>query len=128
MRKIMVKKYWLSKSKLAPICPFCGEEQNEFDRFFLRDFKFEIDSSTGLSPRRCYACPNCRKVLGFSDYDGDDVTADTKFIRAQYFPICPHCQLDIQGVSYIGVHGEKRSEFCYVCPECFKVLGFSNFI
>ena len=45
-----------------PICPHCDNELDQVVR--VRDVKGFLRANLGF----CYACPICRKVLGFADY------------------------------------------------------------
>jgi len=46
----------------VPICPHCSQEINTILR--LGDEKGWFQGHLGY----CFACPHCRKVLGFADY------------------------------------------------------------
>ncbi|MEQ8789244.1 MAG: hypothetical protein RIC55_23320 [Pirellulaceae bacterium] len=46
----------------SPICPHCNQPLEEVVR--LEDQKGWFQGHLGY----CYACPKCRKVLGFADY------------------------------------------------------------
>jgi len=49
--------------EFKPICPHCGTELNEMVR--IEDEKGFFQ---GAHLGYCYACPCCRKILGFADY------------------------------------------------------------
>ena len=46
----------------TPVCPHCERELHQIIR--IEDDKGWFKGHLGY----CYACPNCRKVLGFADY------------------------------------------------------------
>lgn len=51
-----------AEADFVPVCPHCEEELDVIVR--MEDQKGWFQGHLGY----CYACPHCRKVLGFADY------------------------------------------------------------
>ena len=49
----------------------------------------------------------------------------TPIVDTDKFPICPHCEKQIQEVRYFEQTGVVRMKVIrlFVCPNCLKVLG-----
>jgi len=52
------------KEEFVPICPHCEKPLLEIIRLADAKGKGFFSSHDGY----CFACPNCRKILGFADF------------------------------------------------------------
>jgi uncharacterized protein with PIN domain len=44
--------------------------------------------------------------------------------KADYDPICPHCEKPIKEVHWREIKARTQWEHVFICPHCRKVLGF----